>query len=60
MRGGWIATLALACAHGTPTLPAFEGPGRLLLILERGDARELLVFDAVGSRIVQVAAVASP
>ena len=50
MRGVWIAALVLACGHVTPPLPAFTGPGRLLLILERDGRRELVVFDARGSR----------
>ena len=50
MRGVWIAALVLACGHVTSPLPAFTGPGRLLLILERDGRRELVVFDARGSQ----------
>jgi hypothetical protein len=50
--GCWLAALSLACAPADTGLPPFEGPGRLLLILERGDARELVVLDEDGSRAV--------
>jgi hypothetical protein len=46
------ALAALACAPADTGLPPFEGPGQLLLILERGDARELLVLDEDGSRVI--------
>jgi hypothetical protein len=52
VRGGCLAALALACAPGDPGLPPFDGPGQLLLILARGDARELLVMDEDGSRTI--------
>jgi hypothetical protein len=51
-RGSCLAALALACAPADTGLPLFEGPGRLLLIVERGDARELVVLDEDGSRTV--------
>jgi len=56
MRGVWIAVVALACAHAPASLPAFAGPGRLLLILDREGQRELVVLDARGSRRLDVQA----
>jgi hypothetical protein len=51
-RRSWLAALALACAPGGTELPDFDGPGRLLLIVERGDARELVVIGEDGSRVI--------
>ena len=60
MRWGWIALLSVACSHlgpgPAPWLPGFDESGRLLLVLEREDVRELWVLDASGSRRVDVEA----
>jgi hypothetical protein len=61
MRGVWITAFVLACAQAPllsqfPPLPAFEGPGRLLLIFERDAERELFVVDPGAARRVAIEA----
>jgi len=48
-----LALLWSACAHTPPpSLPRFEGPGRLLLLLERDGAREVALLGAAGPRVL--------
>lgn len=42
-----------ACAHAPARdLPVFAGPGRLLLLLERAGAAEIVILDEAGARVL--------
>ena len=49
-----VLCLASACAQRSGPLPAFDGPGRLLLVVEDDSGAALLVIDADGVHTVRV------
>jgi hypothetical protein len=57
MKRALLALWLSACAHlPAPSLPAFEGPGRLLLLIERDGARELALLGEGGPRVLDARA----
>lgn len=61
MKWAPLALWLAACAHASPAeLPRFDGPGRLLLLIERDDGRRIALLDADGSRWLDMRALPGP